>query len=249
MPKQLSEARLEEQRDNLRLLNQVMRHDIRNDLQLISAYAELLEDHVDDEGCQYLDVIKDSTESAADLTTAARDLSRVMLSVDGEERAIPLAGVLEQRIEEARSGHPEAIVTVEGSIPETDVVGNDMLGSVFRNLLQNAIQHNDKTPPEITVSTAEIDGRIEVRIADNGPGVPDEQKEEIFGRGEKGLESSGAGIGLYLVESLVDNYGGDVWVEDRAGGGPTDGRRQTDDSASGAVFVVSLPVAEQEDAS
>jgi signal transduction histidine kinase len=230
MSERPSEERLEEQRDNLRLLNQVMRHDIRNDLQLIGAYAELLEEHVDEEGQQYLQIIRENTESAANLTTTARDLSQVILGADVGKEAVSLANTLEQQIEELRSGYPEAVVTVEGTIPDVDVVGNDMLGSVFRNLLQNAIQHNDKTPPEVTVSTVEADDRLEVRVADNGPGIPDAQKEDIFGRGEKGLESSGAGIGLYLVRSLVDGYGGDVWVEDN--------------DPEGSVFVVSLSVAE-----
>ncbi len=221
---------LTKQRDNLRLLNQVMRHDIRNDLQLISAYAELLDDHVDEEGQRYLEVIKENTESAANLTTTARDLSKVILGADDEERAVSLVSVLEQQIEEIRSGYPEAVIAVEGAIPDVDVVGNDMLGSVFRNLLQNAIQHNDKTPPEVTVSTVTDDDRTEVHVADNGPGIPDAQKDEIFGKEERGLESSGAGIGLYLVESLVEGYGGDVWVEDN--------------DPEGAIFVVSLPVAE-----
>jgi len=224
------QERLAEQRDDLRLLNQVMRHDIRNDLQLIGAYAELLEDHVDEEGEEYLEIIKESTESATDLTTTARDLARVMLDADSEVRSVSIEGVLAQQVEELRSGHPGAVVAIEGSIPDVEVAGNDMLGSVFRNLLANAIQHNDETPPEVTVSAAERDGSIEVRIADNGPGVPDSQKDEIFGRGEKGLESSGAGIGLYLVQSLVDTYGGDVFVEDN--------------DPEGAVFVVELPVAE-----
>ncbi|MFT4911418.1 MAG: two-component system OmpR family sensor kinase [Natronomonas sp.] len=224
------QERLAEQRDDLRLLNQVMRHDIRNDLQLIGAYAELLEDHVDEAGEEYLEIIKESTESATDLTTTARDLARVMLDADCDVRSVSVEGTLAQQIEELRSGHPGAVVTVEGSIPDVEVVGNDMLGSVFRNLLRNATQHNDKTPPEVTVSAAEHDDIVEVRIADNGPGVPDAQKDEIFGRGEKGLESSGAGIGLYLVQSLVDTYGGDVFVEDN--------------DPEGAVFVVELPIAE-----
>lgn len=230
MSEGLSEQMLEEQRDNLQLLNQVMRHDIRNDLQLISAYAELLEDHVDEEGREYLEIIKENAESAVDLTTAARDLSQVMLGGGVEERAVPLAPKLNQQIEETRSGYPKAVLTVEETVPDIDVIGNDMLGSVFRNVLQNAIQHNDKMPPEVVVSTVERDDRIEIRIADNGPGIPDAQKEEIFSQGEKGLESSGAGIGLYLVRSLVDGYGGDVWIEDNEPGG--------------AVFVVSLPLAE-----
>ena len=223
------EERLAEQRDDLRLLNQVMRHDIRNDLQLIGAYAELLEDHVDEEGEEYLEIIKESTESATDLTTTARDLARVMLDADSEVRSVSIEGVLAQQVEELRSGHPGAVVAIEGSIPDVEVAGNDMLGSVFRNLLANAIQHNDETPPTVTVSAVERDGVVEVRVVDNGPGVPDAQSEEIFGRGEKGLESSGAGIGLYLVQSLVDTYGGDVFVEDN--------------DPEGAVFVVELPIA------
>ena len=68
--------------------------------------------------------------------------------------------------------------------------------------------------------------RVTVRIADNGPGVRDEIKEEIFGKGQKGLESAGTGIGLYLVRTLLDAYGGAVWVEDN--------------QPEGAVFVVEL---------
>jgi signal transduction histidine kinase len=224
------QARLEEQRDDLRLLNQVMRHDIRNDLQLIGAYAELLEGHVDEEGEAFLDVIKESTKSATNLTTTVRDLAEVMLEAETETRSVPIDRVLEQQIEEMRSGYPGAVITIDGSIPRVEVVGNDMLGSVFGNLLSNAVQHNDKELPEVTVSASTSDDVIEVRIADNGPGIPDTQKEEIFGKGEKDLESAGAGIGLYLVESLVETYDGDVWVEDN--------------DPEGSVFVVALPIAE-----
>ncbi|TKR25578.1 sensor histidine kinase [Natronomonas salsuginis] len=224
------QARLESQRDDLRLLNQVMRHDIRNDLQLIGAYAELLEDHVDEEGEQYLDIIKESTESATKLTTTARDLARVMLDTDGGNRSVSLDGVLARQVDEVRSSYPGAVITVEEPIPNVDVVGNDMLGSVFRNLLSNAVQHNDKTPPEVELSATEAGDHAEIRVADNGPGIPDTQKEDIFGKGEKGLDSSGAGIGLYLVQSLVETYGGDVFVENN--------------DPEGSVFVVTLPTAE-----
>jgi signal transduction histidine kinase len=102
-----------------------------------------------------------------------------------------------------------------------------MLQSVFRNLVKNAIEHNDKTVPEVTVSVSERDDTVLARVADNGPGIPDEQRSEIFGKGEKGLESDGTGIGLYLVSTLVDQYGGDVWIEDN--------------EPEGTVFTVELP--------
>jgi signal transduction histidine kinase len=226
------EERLKRQRDDLKLLNQLMRHDIRNDLQLVSAYAELLDDHVDEEGEEYLDVIKENTQSAVALTTTVRDLAEVMLREDTDPGRVSLDRVLSQQVEEVRSAYSQAVFTVEGSVPEAEVVADEMLSSVVRNILRNAVQHNDETPPQVTVSAAvdEADRAVEVRIADNGPGIPEGQREEVFGKGEKGLDSPGAGIGLYLVQSLVDLYDGDVRIEDN--------------EPNGAVFVVRLRLAE-----
>ena len=62
------------------------------------------------------------------------------------------------------------------------------------------------------------------------PRVPDDQKDAIFGKGERGLDSAGMVIGLYLVDTLVTSYGGTVWVEDN--------------DPEGLVFVVELPETE-----
>jgi PAS domain S-box-containing protein len=222
------EQRLKEQRDNLDMLNQVLRHDIRNDLQLVVAYAEQLAANVDDDLREYAETVLESADHAVELTTTARDMADVMLTDDDEcQEPVSLRTTLESELDEVRASYSDAVVTVDGTVPAVRVAASEMLDSVFRNLLKNAIQHNDKEIAEVTVSAAVEDERVVVRIADNGPGVPDDQKSDIFGQGETGLDSTGTGIGLYLVESLVDRYGGDVWVEDNE---PT-----------GAVFVVELP--------
>jgi signal transduction histidine kinase len=117
-----------------------------------------------------------------------------------------------------------------GGVPDVDVLANEMLGSVFRNLLNNAVQHNDAETPVVEVDCDVRAEDVIVRVADNGPGIPDEQKERIFEKDRKGIGSSGTGMGLYLVRTLVEGYGGDVRVED---GEP-----------SGSVFVVRLPRAD-----
>ena len=73
------EKRLLDQRNDLETLNEVLRHDIRNDLQLIEAYAEMLEDHVDDEGREQLKKVQQSTDNAISLTKTAGDLANVLL--------------------------------------------------------------------------------------------------------------------------------------------------------------------------
>jgi signal transduction histidine kinase len=160
-----------------------------------------------------------------------------------------------------KSAYPELELVKETPIPQMSVQANSMLGSIFRNLLKNAIQHNDKETPKAAVSATDRDDTVVVRIADNGPGIPDSRKDTVFGKGEKGLDSQGTGIGLYLVETLIENYGGDIWIEDREnrrlpGEQPevddgaeeptTDTRSTADDEREGAVFVVELPKAELE---
>ncbi len=222
-----SEQKLKSQRDDLELLNQVVRHDIRNDLQVVSTYAELLEDHVDEEGRDHLQRLTESNKQAADLTITARDLTNVILRSDSDIEHVPLAPAVDGQVSELRSSHPEASYNIDDSVDGHAVLADDMLDTVFRNLLKNAVQHNDKDQPEVEIEASTDDDTVTVRVADNGPGVPDEQKDVIFGREEKGLESEGTGIGLYLVQELVTGYGGDIWVEDR-------------EDSPGAVFVLEL---------
>ena len=223
------ERELEEQRDSLELLNEIVRHDIRNDLQLVTGYAELLKSHVDDDVKEYLETVQESASSGVELTKTARDLSIVMLQGDYEMESVDLVPILTEEVEETRNSFPYADIAIEDTIPQTAVEADEFLGSVFRNLLKNAVQHNDKERPEVTVTVERNGDHLEVRIADNGPGITSSQKQKIFERGEKSLESEGTGIGLYLVQSLMDAYDGDVWVEDN--------------DPEGAVFVVKFHVA------
>ena len=232
-----SQRRLEAQRDDLEVLNQVVRHDIRNDLQLVSAYAEMLEPHVDAAGEAHRERIADSAANAIELTESARDLAEIMRSRQTELTPVAVHEVLDTQIAEVGELNPAAAIRVEGSLPETEVLANALLGSVIRNLLTNAIQHNRSDEPTVIVSATVTEERVTIRIADNGPGIPDRQKQQLFGKGQTGLDSTGTGIGLYLVETLVDGYDGEVRVEDRGDqGSPAD--------VEGAVFAVELPVAD-----
>jgi len=225
------ERKLEEQRDNLEVLNQVLRHDVRNDLQLVTAYASLHRDTCEtEEAKDHITTIAESAEHAVELTETAREMADVMLSDSAETERINLKTTLENEVSEVQSSYPESAITYGTPIPSVRITATEMLSSVFSNLLKNAIQHNDKDVAEVTISATEQDETVTVRIADNGPGIPDDQKETIFGKGERGLDSSGTGMGLYLVETLVTSYNGEVWVEDN--------------DPDGSVFVVELPLPE-----
>jgi len=171
-----------------------------------------------------------AAREAVDITTSAREVTELLLQAETERTPTNLRHVLQHRIDDAQAGDHNALITTVGGVSNASVLADDMLGSVFRNLLQNAILHNDADVPEIRVSTTGSEDRVRVFIADNGPGIPDERKEEIFDEGERGIDSEGTGLGLYLVRTLVNRYEGNVWVEDNERGG--------------ATFVVELPRAD-----
>ena len=219
---------LRQRNAELALLNQVVRHDIRNDVAVIVGWGEGLKANVDAEGEAHLERMLNACEHITNITETIGDFLSVLEGEsDPELHPVNLDRILTNEIEKARSAYDDATITVSGDFDSgCEVVATDLLSSVFRNILNNAVSHNDKAEPEITVTVTDDGDSIAVEIADNGPGVPDTQKDEIFGRGEMGLESSGSGIGLYLVDTLVDMYNGSVTL--------------TDNEPTGSVFTVTL---------
>lgn len=101
----------------------------------------------------------------------------------------------------------------------------DMLEIVIRNLLDNARKY---APPEksieVEVETVTVTDRVQVRVSDHGPGIPPEQLQHIFESFSRGIHSSyqwtrGYGLGLYIARELLRAHNGEIWAENRQGGG------------------------------
>ena len=222
---------LQQRNAELALLNQVVRHDIRNDVAVIVGWGDGLRAHVDSQGESHLERMLGACEHITNITETIGDFLSVLEGESEPElRPVDLERILTNEIEKARSAYDDAAITVTNNLNGgQEVIATDLLSSVFRNILNNAVSHNDKAKPEVAVTVDSADNAVIVTIADNGPGIPDDQKDEIFGRGEMGLESSGSGIGLYLVDTLVEMYNGSVEL--------------TDNEPTGSVFTLTLETA------
>lgn len=91
-----------------------------------------------------------------------------MLQPHIEPTTLSLDEALKGQLQEIKPANETAEVSIRGEIPQTKIRANSLLGSVFRNLLTNGIQHTDKNVPEIVVSAEERDEMVSIRVADNG---------------------------------------------------------------------------------
>lgn len=209
--------RNEKQRETLALLARLVSHDIRNDMGVISGYADILTEHVDGEGTSYLEVIRRRVDNSTQLL---EDTSSLVKSLDEDRdlESINLSSVLEQEVATLREDHPD--VTVESDmLPDITVEADSLLHQLFKNLLQNAAVHNDIAGLTIRVRAEQTETGAEVVISDNGSGIPPEIRDTCFELGEHGSGSGGDGIGLYLVSRLMEIYGGNVELDESPDGG------------------------------
>lgn len=104
------------------------------------------------------------------------------------------------------------------------------IGRVLQNILNNAFSAVGAVKnPEVLVSTKLLDGRIEITITDNGPGIPDAIKDKIFQPFFTTKPTGqGTGLGLSLSYDIVKAHGGSIGVESHEG--------------KGSIFTIHLPV-------
>ncbi|MBD3187664.1 hypothetical protein GF325_12590 [Candidatus Bathyarchaeota archaeon] len=155
-------------------------------------------------------------------------LDPVLNSID----AIPIIRKRIERISQMMEKFIHRKVTIHEQLHKKRIFvrGDKMLGEVFENILNNTIVHNRNESVEIIVRSRDsrLNGRPAVifEILDNGIGVPDQLKHEIFSRAlSKGKPLAGTGIGLLLATKIIELYGGNITVDNRIKGEPSKGTK------------------------
>ncbi len=212
-------------------------HELRTPLTAVRAYAELF-------GRGAAARPQDLERSMSGIT---REAERMSLLVDDllllarldegrplAKKPVDLTELVGDAVDAARVVEPDR--PIEASVEPVTVEGDrDRLRQVLDNLFANARTH---TPPgsPVSVELSRVDGRARLSVADQGPGLTDEQAARVFERfyradTSRARASGGAGLGLSIVAAVTDAHGGAAEVLPTPGGG--------------ATFVITLPLAAQ----
>lgn len=214
------------------VLDRLMRHNVRNDLNLLRGHANRLAEHDDDEVATAAEVIDRIADRWLGLADKARQIER-LLDDDPAETA-----TVERLTDEVRRSverdWPESTVRVSIEVdPQLSV--SERLRPAIVELCENGIKHADCRVVTVSVSPAETEGYVDVRVADNGPGIPDHERVALQADEETPLQH-GSGLGLWIVRFVVRQLRGEISVgDDGSGDGSGDG-------SDGGVVVLSIPV-------
>jgi signal transduction histidine kinase len=205
---------------------------------------------------QLLEITQESAQRLSAMLNKLLDLSRIEAGIEPERQTVdvrPLVRRSVERVMDVRGDNaPQVSLVINDGSQRFLVRGDaDGLTQVFDNLLENALKFS---PPggqvrvRLTDLTARGDlpverwnalrrrgltpGAVLVTVADEGPGVPDEEKDKVFARfyqteAGRAVRSRGVGLGLAICKEIISDHGGAIWVADNA--------------PRGSVFHVLLP--------
>ena len=209
-------------------------HDLRAPLRAIDGFSDiLLEDYgdkLDEDGRHYLQVVRKNTQRMGQLIDDLLAFSRLGRAPMRQD-SVDVAALVADIIDDLRSYNPSR--AIEFAVGELPVCKGDssMLRQVLVNLLSNAVKFTQKVEgAKVEVSAVAEDGHWQFLVKDNGAGFDMAYANKLFGvfqRLHRNDEFEGTGVGLAIVERILQRHGGKIWAESAVG--------------QGARFYFSLP--------
>ncbi len=237
-----SEIKYREAYNHVNFYKDIFTHDINNIFQNIQSSVELITLSVqgdlnlenDDE---LLEIIRDQVKRGTNLVSNIRKLSEI------EDHKFVLNKIeLIEVLQEIKNNlikiykKKKIIIQIQCDYKKLFIKTNELLRVVFENILINAIIHNQNPLIEIIIKISKVFRDeiyyLKLEFFDNGIGILPEMKEKVFQRGyNEKKDKMGLGLGLTLVKKIIENYNGQIWVEDRVEG----------DYTKGSNFILLIP--------
>jgi len=202
---------LARQTSMINVLDRVLRHNIRNDTTVIRAMGQLLAEKHED--CQQCNTIVEKANDLVGTSETARHLGR-LINEGEDRRPIDVASLARDVVADTREEYPEMSLTTE--LPEELVIETSpALETALWELLENAGEHAGPAPAVRVTVTERADG-IDIEVSDDGPGIPDSERDVL----QTGTETQlvhGSGLGLWSVYWIVTGQEGAIEIETERG--------------------------------
>ena len=195
--------------EQLQVLARVLRHNIRNELNVISGTAETVQRKTDDADIETMAVrIVQASEQLLTQADKQRKIVRLLLE-PSTEIPLQLDEVVDDIVESLTAQYPYADITVEVP-PELELTTIPELRQAITEVTENAIVHANRETPTVTISAQCRDGMVEIGVADDGPEIPAVERQVITEETEIDALLHSSGMGLWLASRTVRQAGGTI---------------------------------------
>lgn len=205
-------------RQQLQVLHRVLRHNLRNELTVILGVAEKITTEAEmSEICELGERIIDRAEHLEGVSQKAH-LAEKLLGDPPSNMVVDVGSIASEVASESRDTWPEATITSDIETPLPVSTGREFK-DVLENLVENAIKYNREDPTvhltahsqtPIHASTREVGQNAIISVEDNGPGIPEHEREAIFGKEDITQLNHGSGLGLWVVRWIIELSDGTV---------------------------------------
>lgn len=204
----------QERRENRRqanralLVNRLLRHEVLNAATIVDGHAELL------------DARSDTSSGSRSVTAIRNAASRIRSTVEEvgtiadtrPTQRVDLEPVLREQAAELTESMPDATVRVAVETSDTTVVADHRIELAVRELLTNAVENGEV--PRVEARITADSNAVRLSVADDGPGLPPDQRELLEAGTFPEYDDPSAGFGLQIVHLLVDQFGGEIRIGD-----------------------------------
>lgn len=191
----------------LSVLNRILRHNLRNTATVVKGRAALLEETCPS-GTEHIGDIQERMESLLRISEKIRVGEEIFREDESERDVIEIVDVIQDCVEEMSQDYPEA--EIQTTLPDSEeVLAVPLIDFAFENLIENAIEHNDKPSPRVDVELDTVDDQVEIQVKDNGSGIR-ETTTEVLNQEEETPLRHMSGVGLWIVKWIVSKSEGEV---------------------------------------
>jgi len=199
----------------LSVMDNLLRHNVRNDIGVIVGNAELIEEKVP-AAADRAAVIR---QTGDDLLKSAEKQRGVIeaLRAAGATHPVDLTAIVAASVDAVRDRYPDAEITL--SMPETaPTCGTNELEAAVVELIENAVTHNEATQPSVEV-TVSVDDAVTLTVEDDGVTIPSMEASVLTGDHEMDALYHSSGLGFWLIYWVIELSEASLTVEAREGGG------------------------------
>lgn len=190
----------------LRVMERVLRHNLRNDMGVVRGFAETIQREASEPLATHAEQIVDHSDHLLSLTEKQRKITQI-LSVEPQLDSVDAVETIRNQAEAISSEYPDARINLD--LPdEAPVLATEGFGTAVEELIRNAIAHTDQDAPTVGISVAETDSQVEIRVSDTGPGIPEMDQQVVTGAKDVEPLYHSSGLGLWLVSWIVRRSNG-----------------------------------------